>query len=517
MISRYAGRSIDQGSHVMLSKYRSLALCAFFVLPALLLSACGSDVPGNSVAKVGDQSIRRSTFDHWMQIAAVSAAGQTATTGAAPKAQVPDAPSFTKCIAQKKATAGKPAKGQPEPTEAQLKGQCQQEYNQLRDQVLEFLIRGNWIEQETRKQNLKVSDKDVQKQIDAAVKQAFQNPGDFQKFLQRSGLTQADVFYQQRNQLLQQKLTEKVTKAQGNVTDAQIQQYYDKNKSKFSTPERRDLRIVLTKTQAKAEQARKALESGQSWADVDEEVLDRPGLQGAGRQARRRREGPAGEGARRRHLQGRQGQARRPGQDPVRLLHPRGLEDRARPSSSRSSSRRRRSSRSSPATTSARRSTRSARTTATAGRPRRAAARATRRPIARTARRRSRPRRPPPRSSSRPPAPPAPQPSPRRPCFRRRRPVPPAPGRCRRRRAFRLRVRPIGSPSTFTPLPSSGKSVRPIIATCTRFSDFCCRQRPSPRSRSSSRRCCPGAPPPTSTARRRPLAPPPRSRIRRPR
>ena len=252
----------------MLSKYRSLALCAFFVLPALLLSACGSDVPGNSVAKVGDQTIRRSTFDHWMQIAAVSAAGQTATTGAAPKAQVPDSPSFTKCIAQKKATAGKPAKGQPEPTEAQLKGQCQQEYNQLRDQVLEFLIRGNWIEQETKKQNLKVSDKDVQKQIDAAVKQAFQNPGDFQKFLQRSGLTQADVFYQQRNQLLQQKLTEKVTKAQGTVTDAQIQQYYDKNKAKFSTPERRDLRIVLTKTQAKAEQARKALESGQSWADV---------------------------------------------------------------------------------------------------------------------------------------------------------------------------------------------------------------------------------------------------------
>ena len=252
----------------MLSKYRSLALCAFFVLPALLLSACGSDVPGNSVAKVGDQSIRRSTFDHWMQIAAVSAAGQTATTGAAPKAQVPDSPSFTKCIAQKKATAGKPAKGQPEPTEAQLKGQCQQEYNQLRDQVLEFLIRGNWIEQETKKQNLKVSDKDVQKQIDAAVKQAFQNSGDFQKFLQRSGLTQADVFYQQRNQLLQQKLTEKVTKAKGAVTDAQIQQYYDKNKSKFSTPERRDLRIVLTKTKDKAAQARKALESGQSWADV---------------------------------------------------------------------------------------------------------------------------------------------------------------------------------------------------------------------------------------------------------
>ena len=252
----------------MLSKYRSLALCAFFVVPALLLSACGGDVPGNSVAVVGDQTIKRATFDHWMQVAAVSQAGQADPTGAAPKATVPDSPSFTKCIANKKATAAKPAKGTPEPTEAQLKGQCQQEYNTLRDQVLEFLIRGNWIEQETDKQKVKVSDKEVQKQIDAAVKQAFQNPADFQKFLQRSGLTQADVFYQQRNQLLQQKLTEKVTKDEGKVTDAQIQAYYDKNKSKFATPERRDLRIVLTKTQDKAAQAKRALDSGQSWKAV---------------------------------------------------------------------------------------------------------------------------------------------------------------------------------------------------------------------------------------------------------
>jgi foldase protein PrsA len=252
----------------MLSKYRSLALCAFFVVPALLLSACGGDVPGNSVAVVGDQTIKRATFDHWMKVAAVSQAGQADATGAAPKATVPDAPSFTKCIAAKKATAAKPAKGTPEPTEAQLKGQCQQEYNTLRDQVLEFLIRGNWIEQETDKQKVKVSDKEVQKQIDAAVKQAFQNPADFQKFLQRSGLTQADVFYQQRNQLLQQKLTEKVTKTEGKVTDAQIADYYEKNKSKFATPERRDLRIVLTKQQAQAAAAKRALESGQSWKDV---------------------------------------------------------------------------------------------------------------------------------------------------------------------------------------------------------------------------------------------------------
>jgi len=253
----------------MLSKYRSPALCAVLAIPVLALSACGGDVPGNSVAKIGDQSIKRDTFDHWMRIAAVSQAGQANpnATGT-PKVQVPDSPAFTKCIAQKKAAAGKPAKGQPEPTETQLKSQCKQEYEQLKTQVLEFLIRGTWLDQEAGKQNVKITNAEVQKQIDAAKKQAFQKPGDFQKFLQRQGLTEADVFFQQRNQLLEQKLTQKVTKGKDAVTDAQIQQYYDKNKSKFATPERRDLRIVLTKTKDRAQQAKDAIDSGQSFSSV---------------------------------------------------------------------------------------------------------------------------------------------------------------------------------------------------------------------------------------------------------
>ena len=83
------------------------------------VSACGGGVPGNSVATVGDQTIKRDTFDHWMKIIAISQAGQT-NPAAAKTATVPDAPDFKQCIAEKKKTAAKPAKGQPEPTDAQL-------------------------------------------------------------------------------------------------------------------------------------------------------------------------------------------------------------------------------------------------------------------------------------------------------------------------------------------------------------------------------------------------------------
>jgi foldase protein PrsA len=248
-----------------------MALGAFFVVAAAV-TACGGDgVPGNAVVRVGDQSIKKSTFDHWMRIAAISQAGQqnpTATTP--PKANIPDAPEFKACIAQKAKTAPKPAKGQPKPTTAQLKQQCKQEYDTLKTQVLDFLVKTTWLDGEAQKEGVKVTDSEVQKKLDEA-KKGLGTERDFQRFLTRAGLTEADVFYQQRSQLLEQKLTEKITKGKDKVTDAQVSQYYEKNKERFAQPERRDLRIVLTKTKARADAAKRALDGGQSWRSVAKE------------------------------------------------------------------------------------------------------------------------------------------------------------------------------------------------------------------------------------------------------
>ena len=241
---------------------------ALLAVAVLGVSACGGGgVPGNSVATVGDQTIKRDTFDHWMKIIAISQAGQS-NPAAATTAKVPDAPDFQQCVADKKKTAPKPAKGQPEPTEAQFKTQCKQQYDQFKSQVLGFLIRSTWLDQEANRLKVKVADKTITKQIDDIKKQQFAQKGSYEKFLQGAGLTNEDVLYQQRIRELQNKITAKVTKGKDKVTDAQIEAYYNKNKSRFSSPERRDLRIVLTKDKAKAQQAKKALDSGQSWKSV---------------------------------------------------------------------------------------------------------------------------------------------------------------------------------------------------------------------------------------------------------
>jgi foldase protein PrsA len=241
-------------------------LGAFFVLP-LGLAACGGgdSVPGNAVVKIGSDPIKTTEFDHWLKVAATSQQQQTGATG---PVSLPDPPNFTKCIATKKKTATKPAKGQPNPTDKTYKAQCQQEYTALRDQVMQFLISSAWIEGESADRNVKVSDADVKKDFDKQRQQSFPKDKDYLAFLKSSGYVQEDLMYRIKVQSLSTKLREAVLKGSDKVSDAQITNYYNKNKSRFAVPEKRDLRLVLTKTEAKANEAKKALSGGQSFNAV---------------------------------------------------------------------------------------------------------------------------------------------------------------------------------------------------------------------------------------------------------
>jgi foldase protein PrsA len=243
---------------MMKTKLCTLALGAFFV-PAAILAGCGG-VPGDAVATVDGNSISKSDFDHWMTVAAKSG-GQS---GAA----APKPPAFTDCIKQKRKTTPKPAKGQPKVTDSQLKTQCKQEYNSLRDQVMQLLVSFEWIEGEAKAKGIKVSDKEVKASFDKQKKQAFPKAADFDKFLKDSGQTEGDILKRVRLDTLSNKIRDKVTKGKDKVTDAQIAAFYNKNKARFAQPERRDLRIVLTKDKAKAEKAKKAIEGGQSFKSV---------------------------------------------------------------------------------------------------------------------------------------------------------------------------------------------------------------------------------------------------------
>src|ERR1700693_1630354 len=80
---------------VLMKRLKSIpALGAFFVLIAVAVSACGSGMPGNSVAVVAGNPITTQAFNHWMFVAAKE---QAAQSPGQPVIVPNDPPNFTKC------------------------------------------------------------------------------------------------------------------------------------------------------------------------------------------------------------------------------------------------------------------------------------------------------------------------------------------------------------------------------------------------------------------------------------
>jgi foldase protein PrsA len=232
---------------------------AALIVGVVAFAGCGNDVPAGAVAKVGDSTITQDEFDKWLNTAAKgSAQGGTAA--------VPDPPDYAKCVAAKAKTPV--PKGQKKPTDDALKKQCKSEYDALKKEVMQFLIQAEWVQQEAADQDIKVTDKEIRKSFEDQKKQAFPDAKQYKAFLASSGMTEDDILFRVKLDQLQQKLTQKVTEDAKKVSDADISAYYGKNKKRFAQPERRDLRVVLTKTQAKAEQAKRALDSGQPFKKV---------------------------------------------------------------------------------------------------------------------------------------------------------------------------------------------------------------------------------------------------------
>jgi foldase protein PrsA len=245
--------------------FRPLVLLAALAATILVIAGCGgSDVPSDSVAKVGDSKITKTQFDHWF---AATARQQAQSTGQKPDQIVlPDPPNFTKCIAGKQKQPV--PQGVPKPDPKALKAQCSQEYSGIRDTTMQFLLSSQWLLQEASKRKLTASDTEVRTTFEQQKKQSFPKEADYQKFLQSSGQTEADLLFRIKLSVLTNKLQQSIIKNKGNVTDAQIQDYYNKNKQRFAQPETRDLLVVLAKNQAKANAAKKAINSGTPWAKV---------------------------------------------------------------------------------------------------------------------------------------------------------------------------------------------------------------------------------------------------------
>ncbi len=136
--------------------------------------------------------------------------------------------------------------------------------------LLERMIENRLLLQEAKRQEIKVSEGEIQENIER-VKAGFLSEKAFELALEREGIKIADMEKRYEEELIIKKLIDRKVKPEVEVTKKEIRGYYEKNKGRFREAEKMKIRYVLFKDYS---QARKILEELKSGAPFEEIVKE---------------------------------------------------------------------------------------------------------------------------------------------------------------------------------------------------------------------------------------------------
>jgi parvulin-like peptidyl-prolyl isomerase len=221
----------------------------FALVAALVLVAAGcgggddnESVPGDAVAVVGSSEISKAQFDALINQAKRSYKAQKR---AFPKAGTT-------------------------------------EYNTLKDQAMQFLVQRAEFEQKAESLDVNVTDKQIDDRLAQIKKQYFGNSDKrYQAQLKQQALTDAQVRSDIRAQLIQEKIFQSVTK-DIKVTDKDVEDYYNKNKAQYGTPETREVRHILVSTKKQADELYDRIKAGEDFGKLAKQFSKDPGSKSQG-------------------------------------------------------------------------------------------------------------------------------------------------------------------------------------------------------------------------------------------
>lgn len=221
-------------------------LVAVALLGAVLAAGCGSgkkSVGANDVAVVGDRSISKQEFQKLLDQACAT----------------------TKSQGQQCPQAGT------------------EKYAALRKQAMQYLVQRAEFEQKADDLGLKITDADVDAQLQKIKAQYFGKGGKcdancekkYRDQIAKQRLSDEQVHEDVRANVIQNKIYEKVT-ADVEVSDKEIEDYYKKNKQQYVQPASRDVRHILVKKKSLADQLHQRLLSGADFAALAKKYSEDP-------------------------------------------------------------------------------------------------------------------------------------------------------------------------------------------------------------------------------------------------
>jgi foldase protein PrsA len=161
-----------------------------------------------------------------------------------------------------------------------------EKYDELKEAALGELLESVWIQGLGEEMGISVTPKEVAEELKKVETQQFKSKKQFQEFLKQSHFTPADVKERITIQILTKQIQEQIQGEPTVPSSREIEEYYEAAKSsQYTTPESRDIRTVLNKDKAKAEEAKAELEkddSVKSWEKIAKEFSTDPATKGKG-------------------------------------------------------------------------------------------------------------------------------------------------------------------------------------------------------------------------------------------
>jgi foldase protein PrsA len=206
-----------------------LLIAATFVFGA---TACGGSdgMPNDAVAVVGDETVTEDQLE--------------------------------RLLAQTRATAKQ--RGRKFPKEGTP------QYRQIRDQLIQYLVRRAQLAAAAEERGIEVSDEEIEERRKLVVAQTFGGSEKrYRERLAKQGVSEERARADLEASLIQQELFDSLAK-DVKVTDAEVRRHYDKNRQKYSTAARREIRQILVggNQRALAQSLVEQLRNGGSFAQL---------------------------------------------------------------------------------------------------------------------------------------------------------------------------------------------------------------------------------------------------------
>jgi len=133
------------------------------------------------------------------------------------------------------------------------------QYDQVKEAAINDLLDQAWLTGEAEEIGIEALPREINSELATIKKDQFPSPKAFKDFLKESGFTMDEVRDRVRLQVLSRKIQDKITKSVTEVPDSDVESFYETSRESFTTPETRDIRLIVTDKKADAEKALKQL------------------------------------------------------------------------------------------------------------------------------------------------------------------------------------------------------------------------------------------------------------------